>query len=171
MSIRKLSFIASLVMLTLLMSSVVYGTSEVRKKFKNSSGDPQDSLHLFFNKSIKASYDIYQVTPFKSQANIDTLHVVFWGDTLPAADTTGCMVAIVAAAGLALDSASWSFAVPGDTIVDSTRLAPGDILAGCATAPTPFLGTWGIVALLILLAATAWFVLSRRKVRTTGAAA
>jgi len=39
------------------------------------------------------------------------------------------------------------------------------------TTPTPFLGTWGIVALLILLAATAWFVLSRRKVRTTGSAA
>jgi len=39
------------------------------------------------------------------------------------------------------------------------------------TTPTPFLGTRGIVVLLLLLAATAWFVLSRRKVRTTGSAA
>ncbi len=36
---------------------------------------------------------------------------------------------------------------------------------------TPFLGTWGIVVLLLLLIGTAWFVLSRRRVKTTGAAA
>jgi len=38
-------------------------------------------------------------------------------------------------------------------------------------AQTPFLNTPAIIFLVLLLAATAWFVLSRRKVRTTGSAA
>jgi len=39
------------------------------------------------------------------------------------------------------------------------------------TAPTPFLSSYGIAFLVLILLATAWFVLSRRKVRTTGSAA
>ncbi len=66
----------------------------------------------------------------------------------------------------------------GDTVLISVRLSGlvGDdnskfAITAPGTFPTPFLGTWGILALLVLLAGTAWFVLSRRKVRTTGSAA
>lgn len=42
---------------------------------------------------------------------------------------------------------------------------------GCEAQGIPFLGAWGVIVLLLLLATTAWFVLSRRRVRTTGATA
>jgi hypothetical protein len=66
------------------------------------------------------------------------------------------------------------FTGKGTFTYDVKNLANTDSLANrviYSGAPTPFLGTWGIIALLLLLAATAWFVLSRRKVRTTGSAA
>jgi|GEM_PF-6463753 len=50
-------------------------------------------------------------------------------------------------------------------------IVTADVRGEQSSSATPFLGTWGILALLLLLAATAWFVLSRRKVRTTGSAA
>src|SRR5574341_945091 len=53
---------------------------------------------------------------------------------------------------------------PGDTLNDRLVRVRANLL-------TPFLDTRGIIVLLLLLAATAWFVLSRRKVRTTGSVA
>jgi len=174
MALRRLPLAVGLLVVGLLIPVLTYADPQydaIGRRFINSTGVKKDTLYVQLSEIINATTHITGYSPFDSAYNYpaDSTIIIFSpgtvvepGDSLAAGDTTDCIRFLgEAGGGIAVVSAKWTGGVV---------LAGGDIKT-CTVSYTPFLGTWGILALLLLLAATAWFVLSRRKVRTTGSAA
>jgi len=101
-----------------------------------------------------------------------------YNDSIAPVDTTGTMIDSDKSEGPTVRKIFLSSFDPGDTVFVNVELSglAGDnnsqlTVTAPGTFPTPFLGSRGIIVLLLLLAATAWFVLSRRKLRTAGSTA